>query len=105
MIGVLEEKNGEGILAALLASAASVTCSPVPSPRALPAERLAALARRFAPCPVDVATDPAAALSAAIARAGPDDLVLVTGSTYLAGAARTAARAHAGFLGGPPSPD
>lgn len=104
VVGVLEEKNGEGILAALLAAAASVTCSPVPSPRALPAERLAALARRHAACPVEVARDPAAALDAAIARAGPDDLVLVTGSTYLAGAARAAARAHAGFLGGPPPP-
>ena len=104
VIGVLGEKDGEGVLGPLLAAAASVTCSPVPSPRALPSERLASLARRLTSCPVEVATDPAAALDGAITRADPDDLVLVTGSTYLAGAARTAARAHPGFLGGPPPP-
>lgn len=98
VVGVLSEKDGEGILAALLDRAASVVCAPVPSPRALAPERCAELARRHTKGPVDVATSPAAALDAAIRRCGPRDLVLVTGSTYLAGACRTAARAHPGFL-------
>ena len=98
---MLGEKDGEGILAALLHRAASVVCAPVPSPRALEPARLAEIARLHATGPVEVADDVATALDAAIARAGPRDLVLVTGSTYLAGAARTAAR-RLGFTGSSP---
>lgn len=102
VVGVLAEKDGEGVLASLLHRAASVVCTAVPSPRTLDAASLATLARRHAAGPVDVAPSPAEALDLAIARAAPGDLVLVTGSTYLAGAARTAARRHPGFSGGAP---
>ncbi len=99
VVGVLGEKDGEGILSALLHRAASVVCAPVPSPRALPPDRLADIARRHTSGPVETSLDVPSALDAAISRSNRRDLVLVTGSTYLAGAARTAARRHPGFLG------
>lgn len=98
IVGVLSEKDAEGILAALLDRAASVTCAPVPSPRALAPERCAEIARRHTKGPIEIATSAGAALDLALAHASPRDLILVTGSTYLAGACRTAARAHPGFL-------
>jgi dihydrofolate synthase/folylpolyglutamate synthase len=76
-----------------------VTCTP-PSPRALPAADLAAAvaARGVA---VEVQPDVAHAVEIAwglAEAAGEGDLVMVTGSLYTVGAARTAAR-HLGLLG------
>ena len=98
VIGVLEEKDVLSILAPLVPRAARVTACEVASPRALPAARLAAAALPLAKGPVTVAASAAAGLEEALSHAGPDDLVLVTGSAYLAGAARTAARGRPGFL-------
>lgn len=74
-----------------------VACRP-PSPRALAPEALAAACgeRRV---PVEVVEDVAAALSLALERAGPDDLVFVTGSLYVVGEARTAALGRQGAPG------
>lgn len=63
-----------------------VACEP-PSPRAVPAEEVAAAARSLGLLAED-APSPAAALDTALAAARPDELVLVTGSLYLVGAAR-----------------
>ncbi len=104
VVGVLEEKDVRGILAPLLPLALRVVVSGVPSPRAMPAPRLASLVRETFAGDVSVASTPADALALARGGAAPDDVVLVTGSTYLSGAARTAARAYPGFLGGPPPP-
>jgi folylpolyglutamate synthase/dihydropteroate synthase len=98
VLGVLEEKDVAGILAPLLAGAASAVACGVASPRGLPASRLADAVRAASTVPVRVAADAAEGLEDAIARAAPDDLVLVTGSLYLAGAARAAARRRPGFL-------
>jgi dihydrofolate synthase/folylpolyglutamate synthase len=61
------------------------------SPRAVPPERLAELARdcglAATPCPT-----PAEAYGAARANAGPDDLVCITGSVFLAGELRPLVR-------------
>lgn len=104
VIGVLEEKDVRGILAPLLPLAFRVVVSGVPSPRAMPPARLAAIVRETFPGDVLVAATPAEALALAREGAAAEDLVLVTGSTYLCGAARAAARAFPGFLGGPPPP-
>ncbi|HUZ19556.1 MAG TPA: Mur ligase family protein [Acidimicrobiales bacterium] len=67
-----------------------VACAP-PSPRALPAEEVAAAASG---CGVEVTRSESveAALGLALGAAGRDDIVLVTGSLYLVGAARTLLR-------------
>ncbi len=90
VVGMLQGKDPEGMLRALGAqrSRLVVTCPP-PSPRAQPSATLAAAAARIG---VEaVATDSVPeALEVAFGRAGPDDLILVTGSLYVVGAARAA---------------
>ncbi len=58
------------------------------NPRGLPAEELAEVLRLGADLSHTVHATPAEALRAALARAGPDDLVCVTGSVFLAGELR-----------------
>ncbi len=98
VLGLLEEKDAAGIVRPLAADAASVVACAVPSPRGLAPERLADVVRSVSTATVSTAPDAATGLDAALSRAGPDDLVLVTGSLYLAGAARAAARRRPGFL-------
>ncbi len=68
-----------------------VHACPPPSPRALPAEAVAAAAKDRG-WPARVHEGVGEALEAAHGAAGPRDLVLVTGSLYVVGAARRAAR-------------
>ena len=98
VVGCLAEKDVRGLLAPLLEGAVRVVACAVDSPRGLPAADLAAAARTLTNAPVFEAPDAAHALADALAHAAPDDLVLVSGSLYLAGAARTAARRYPGFL-------
>ncbi|MFO0932911.1 MAG: Mur ligase family protein [Planctomycetota bacterium] len=98
VVGVLEEKDVDGIVRALVGGAGSVVACGVPSPRALAPARLAEVVAAVGGPPVTTAPDAAAGLASALGRAAPDDLVLVTGSLYLAGAARAAARRLPGFL-------
>ena len=90
VVGMLQGKDPEDMLRALGAvdSRLVVTCPP-PSPRAQPSAAVAAAAARLG---VEaVATESVAdALEVAFDRAGPDDLILVTGSLYVVGAARAA---------------
>jgi dihydrofolate synthase/folylpolyglutamate synthase len=91
VVGLLGGKSASEMLEALDAATAQlvVTCPP-PSPRAQPAEEVAAVARSLG-CRAVVATGSVPeALELALAEAGEDDLVLVTGSLYTVGAARTA---------------
>ncbi|MCY3560244.1 MAG: Mur ligase family protein [bacterium] len=60
-----------------------------PSPRGIPAVELARLARE-AGIRCEAVEDPAAAVAHATALASPEDLVFVSGSLYVAGAARVA---------------
>jgi len=79
----------------LFATSPPVGASPIApdpgtgAPRALPAAEVAAAARSLGLAAMVAPTVPAA-VSAALERATVDDLVLVTGSIYVAGAARTA---------------
>ncbi len=55
------------------------------NPRAVPPERLRELWRAASDAPAEVAPTPAAAWQAAQAAAGPDDLIVIAGSVFLAG--------------------
>lgn len=90
VVGMLQGKDPEGMLRALGAgrSRLVVTCPP-PSPRAQPAATVAAAAARIGVETVAADSVPEA-LEVAFGRAEPDDLILVTGSLYVVGAARSA---------------
>jgi dihydrofolate synthase / folylpolyglutamate synthase len=96
VVGMLAGKDPADMLEALGVRGARllVTCPP-PSPRALDAAQLAAVAARFG-VPTEVEDSVADALDTALEAAEPDDLILVSGSLYVVGAARTALRHRAG---------
>jgi dihydrofolate synthase/folylpolyglutamate synthase len=90
---ILRDKGADEMLELLAQAGGQLVATASSSPRALPADELADRARlNFAT--VEAVPDPAAALARARAIAGPDGLVLVTGSLYLlADLAAAAARA------------
>jgi dihydrofolate synthase / folylpolyglutamate synthase len=65
-----------------------VAC-PAPSPRTLPPKELAAAGRMLG-VEVEIAGSVPEALARALAVAAPEDLVLISGSLYVVGAARAA---------------
>ncbi|HEV2386721.1 MAG TPA: folylpolyglutamate synthase/dihydrofolate synthase family protein [Candidatus Acidoferrales bacterium] len=82
--GAMRDKAVDEITGVLFPRADRVIFTAPHQPRAISAEALAAmsghLARQF-----EVIAEPAAAVSRALDLAGPDDVVFVTGSLYLAG--------------------
>ncbi len=91
VLGMLEAKAVEPIMRKLAAIADTVvtTYPRVKGKPALPAGELARLAERFGVRQALAEDEPTAALEKALALAGPDDLVLVTGSLYLIGQVRS----------------
>lgn len=95
VLGLLDGRSPEAMLSALAVDRADlvIACRP-DSPRAIdPAEVAAGCAALGTPC--QVIPDVAEAAQAALVHATEDDLVLVTGSLYVVGAARAALRALA----------
>jgi dihydrofolate synthase/folylpolyglutamate synthase len=96
VVGLLREKDPPEMLDALGAPEADrlIACEP-PSPRARPATEVAEAARRLGlpGANVEAVPDVGDALHAAVAATPPDGQVVVTGSLYVVGAARTVARA------------
>lgn len=92
VVGLLSGRDPAEVLLALGAVDAGlvVTCAP-DSPRAIPATELAAVAERMGAV-AEAANDPVDAVHRALAVATEDDLVLVTGSHYVAGPVRAALR-------------
>lgn len=89
LLGVLVDKDVEGILRPLLGLASRVVATQPASPRALPADQLAQKVNRLVPMvPIAVADDPADALVLARSLARPDIPVVACGSIYLVGALR-----------------
>jgi dihydrofolate synthase / folylpolyglutamate synthase len=88
VVGMLQGKDPEAMLRALGAGRSRlVVACPPPSPRAQAAGTLVAAALRLGVHAVE--TDSVAdALQTALDAAGPDDLILVTGSLYTVGSAR-----------------
>jgi dihydrofolate synthase/folylpolyglutamate synthase len=79
---ILRDKNAEGMLAALSALGDTVVTTASAQDRALSADELATLARRWFER-TETEGDPGAALALARSIAGPEGAVLVTGSLYL----------------------
>jgi dihydrofolate synthase/folylpolyglutamate synthase len=94
VLGIFTGKDSAEMLTALGADQARlvVACEP-PWPRALPAAEIVAAAASLG-IPVVAASSVREALATAREAAGPDDVVLVTGSLYLVGAARAALGLH-----------
>lgn len=91
VVGALGDKAVEAMFASLLPLASElIVTMPSFAARAMPADRLAAVVRKACPSlPVRAVPDVREALIAALERAEPPDLLLVTGSFYLVGAARS----------------
>lgn len=83
VVGLSRDKDAEGVLAPLVEAARSVTATRSEHPRALEAEAVSRVARRMGGIEHHVEATPAAALESALRRAGPDDVVLGTGSIFL----------------------
>jgi dihydrofolate synthase/folylpolyglutamate synthase len=91
VVGMLRGKDPAQMLTALGAGRARlVVACPAPSPRTQDSSSGAAAALSVGASEAVEADSVAAGLSAAMSGAGPDDLVLVTGSLYVVGAAREA---------------
>jgi dihydrofolate synthase / folylpolyglutamate synthase len=97
VVGMLGGKDDKEMLSALEAPRCRlvVTCPP-PSPRAQPAEQVAQAARALG-CRAVAAPSVAEALGTALEEAGEEELVLVTGSLYVVGAARAALASDLGL--------
>ncbi|MBR0040039.1 MAG: bifunctional folylpolyglutamate synthase/dihydrofolate synthase [Oscillospiraceae bacterium] len=87
LIGVLADKDYETMLDILAPEAAAFVCVTPDSPRALPAEGLAAALARFGK-PTQVCEDIPSGVAAAQELAGTDGMVCAVGSLYMAGAIR-----------------
>jgi len=79
---ILRDKNADGMLAALSAVGDTLVATTSSNPRALPAEELATLARRWF-ARTETERDPPGAVALARSIAGDGGAVLVTGSLYL----------------------
>jgi dihydrofolate synthase/folylpolyglutamate synthase len=79
---ILADKDAAAMLAALSALGGRLVATASSSPRALPAEELAGVGRRFFPH-VEAVPEPAAALARGRELAGEGGALLVTGSLYL----------------------
>jgi dihydrofolate synthase/folylpolyglutamate synthase len=92
VIGLLQGRDPDEMLRCLDGGGARlVVACPPPSPRALPAAVVAAAARALG-VPAEETTSVAGAVATALALAGPEELVHVSGSLYVVGAARAALR-------------
>lgn len=87
VFGAMADKSVAGMLDPLLPLCARLICVTAPSPRAMPAADLAALARQRAPhpVPIEILPDPAAAVRAVTAG---DGRVVIAGSIFLVGPLR-----------------
>jgi dihydrofolate synthase/folylpolyglutamate synthase len=102
VVGLLGGRDPREMLEAFeLAQADLVLCCTPDSPRAVPAAELAVVAGEMG-LDAEVVADPAEAIDRARAMAEEEDLILVTGSLYLVGAARSHLRP--GHHGGPDAP-
>ena len=90
VVGMLRGKDPAGMLEALgVHRSRLVIACPAPSPRSVAAGEVAAAARSLGVEALETESVPEA-LEQAFRNSGPDDLILVTGSLYVVGAARAA---------------
>jgi dihydrofolate synthase/folylpolyglutamate synthase len=97
VLSISSGKDTAAILDALLPLASDVTLTRAEPTRSLDPARVAEAARRAAPdLPLRIVPNPHLALRSAREGLGEDDLLLATGSIYLAGIARRVLRAGTG---------
>jgi dihydrofolate synthase/folylpolyglutamate synthase len=90
LMGVSRDKNAGEILRLLLPRASAAVFTRSNSPRAMEPSALALLARQVCGMPADAILDADCALERARSLSGPNDLLCITGSFYLAGMLRPA---------------
>ncbi len=90
VLGTSRDKDIAAIAAALAPHAAQIIITRASHPKAMDLDRIAAEVEPFSNTPLQIVPIVAEALAAARALAGPDDLICVTGSLFVAGAAREA---------------
>jgi dihydrofolate synthase/folylpolyglutamate synthase len=83
VVSILEDKDAAAMLRGLLPVCDALVCTSSHNPRALPPPTLESLARQLEGPPTEIVSRPSAALARARALAGPDGVVLATGSIYL----------------------
>ena len=84
-----EDKNIQGMLAALTSPIEKIYCTQAPHPRAMQPDALAEVASILGK-PVAAIANPGEALDAALTTAGNGALILVTGSIFIAASGRIA---------------
>ncbi len=85
VVSILDDKDAAGMLSRLLVHCDAVVCTACTSPRALPAATLASLVGQIGGAGATVVIGSHRALARARELAGPDGVVLATGSIYLIG--------------------
>ncbi|MGD0199048.1 MAG: cyanophycin synthetase [Solirubrobacteraceae bacterium] len=83
VVSILDDKDAAAMLRGLLAHVDALVCTACASPRALPAPTLASLAGQLGAAEVVIEQRPHDAMVKAGELAGPDGVVLATGSIYL----------------------
>ena len=83
VVSILDDKDAAGMLATLLPACDAMIVTSSQNPRALPPPTLASLTGQLGGPPAEIVRDPRAALERARTLAGPDGVVLATGSIYL----------------------
>jgi dihydrofolate synthase/folylpolyglutamate synthase len=90
VLGMLDDKDVAGVVAPLAATVAAWIAVTADNPRAIPAAELARQVANASNCACLIADSIEAGLTLADEMAGKDDLIVVTGSFYVVGAALTA---------------
>jgi dihydrofolate synthase/folylpolyglutamate synthase len=93
-VSVLDDKDAAGMLAALLPTCDALVLTSSQNPRALPPGTLLSLATQLGGPPAEIVPDPGRALARARELAGPDGVVIATGSIYLIADLLSPARAE-----------
>ena len=83
VVSVLDDKDAAGMLDTLMPMCDGLVLTASQNPRALPPPTLKSLAEQLGGPPSEIIRDPRAALARARELAGPDGLVVATGSIYL----------------------
>jgi dihydrofolate synthase/folylpolyglutamate synthase len=93
-VSILDDKDAAGMLAVLLPACDALVLTSSQNPRALPPGTLQSLATQLGGPPSEIVPDPGRALIRARELAGPDGVVIATGSIYLIADLLSAGRAE-----------
>jgi dihydrofolate synthase/folylpolyglutamate synthase len=83
VISILDDKDAAGMLSTLLPKCDALVLTASQNPRALPPPTLASLAGQLGGPPAEVVRNPRDAMARAREIAGPEGIVVATGSIYL----------------------